>query len=48
MCQTDWVKYPSGACDLESKLANDALGLPREEADAATKAAIEMAANGEF
>jgi hypothetical protein len=40
--------YPDGACDLEAKLANDVLGLPREDLDAATKVAVEMAEKGEF
>ena len=40
--------YPDGACDLEAKLANDALGLPKEDLDSATKEALEMVERGEF
>jgi hypothetical protein len=40
--------YPDGACDLEAKLANDALGLPKENFDQATKGALEMVERGEF
>ena len=40
--------YPDGACDLEARLANDALGLPREDFDAATKVAVEMVEKAEF
>lgn len=40
--------YPDGACDLQAKLANDALGLPKEDLDEATKEALEMVGRGEF
>ena len=40
--------YPDGACDLEAKLANDILGLPKEDLDGATKVALEMVERGEF
>ncbi|PTB39303.1 hypothetical protein M441DRAFT_59359 [Trichoderma asperellum CBS 433.97] len=40
--------YPNGDCNFEEKygLANDALGLPKEDFDEATKLAIEMAEAG--
>lgn len=40
--------YPDGACDLEAKLANAVLGLPKEDLDSATKEALEMVERGEF
>lgn len=40
--------YPDGGCDLQAKLANDALGLPKEDLDSATKKALEMVERGEF
>lgn len=40
--------YPDGACDLEAKLSNGALGLPKEDLDSATKEALEMVERGEF
>jgi hypothetical protein len=40
--------YPDGACDLQAKLTNDALGLPKEDLDEATKEALEMVGRGEF
>jgi len=40
--------YPDGACDLQAKLANDVLGLPKEDLDSATKEALEMVKRGEF
>lgn len=40
--------YPDGACDLEAKLANDALRLPKEDLDSATKEALGMVERGEF
>lgn len=40
--------YPDGACDLEAKLANEALALPSEDFDSATRQAIAMAEKGKF
>lgn len=40
--------YPDGACDLESRLANDALGLPAEDLDSATVEALAIAGRGEL
>lgn len=40
--------WPDGACDLEGKLVNDTLRLPKEDLDSATKEAIAMVERGEF
>jgi hypothetical protein len=40
--------YADGACDLQVKLANDALGLPKEDLDGATKEALGMVERGDF
>ena len=40
--------YPDGACDLQTKLVNDALGFPKEDLDGATKEALEMVESVEF
>lgn len=40
--------FPDGACDLEAKLVNDVLLLPKEDLDDATKEALSMAERGEF
>lgn len=40
--------YPDGACDLEAKLVNGDLGLPKEDLDSATKEALAMVERGEF
>ncbi len=42
------VFYPNGDGDFESSrgLANEVLGLPKEELDEATKGAVEMVESG--
>lgn len=40
--------YPDCACDFKAKLANEALWLPKEDLDSATKVALEMVERGEF
>lgn len=41
------VFYADGSGDIDSKLDNEVLGLPKESLDEATKVAIEMASRGE-